>query len=45
MAGRHFSINEKLVRDWWKKQNDLFEKPKGKKAARGRRPMYPELEE
>ena len=45
MAVRSFYVNKKLVRDWRKKQNDLSEMSKGKKAAHGRRPMYPELEE
>ena len=40
MAARHFSVNEKQVRDCWKKQNDLSEMPKGKKSAHGHRPMY-----
>ena len=45
MAVRRFSVNEKLVRDWRKQQNDLSKIPKGKKAACSRRPMHPELEE
>ena len=45
MPARHFSVNEKLVRDWRKQQNALFEMLKGKKATRGHWPMYPELEE
>ena len=45
MAARPFSVNEKLVRDRRKKQNDLFEMPKSKKAAHGRRLMYPILKE
>ena len=45
MDARCFSINEKLVRDCRKKQNDLSEMSKGKKAAHGCRSMHPELEE
>ena len=33
MAARHFSVNEKLVRDWIKKQNDLSEMRKSKKIC------------
>lgn len=45
MAARHFSINEKQVREWRKKRCELQNMPKSKKAARGRRPMFPALEE
>ena len=45
MAVRCFSINEKLLRDWRKKQNDLSEISKSKKTACGRPPMFPKLEE
>ena len=45
MAARRFCINEKLVRDWRKKRNDLSEMQKGKKAACGHQLMYHELEE
>lgn len=44
MAARHFSISEKLVRDWRKIRKEIAEMPKGKKAARGRRPMFDALE-
>ena len=44
IAARRFSVHEKQVTEWRKKQNALSEMPKAKKAACGRRPMYPELE-
>ena len=45
IAARRFSVNEKQVREWRKKQIALCEMPKDKNAARGRRPTYPELED
>lgn len=44
MAARHFSINEKQVREWRKRKLEIAEMPKAKKAARGSRPMFYELE-
>ena len=45
IAARCFSVNEKQVRECFKKQNALYKMPKGKNAACGRWPMYPELED
>ena len=36
MVARRFTVNEKLVRDWRKKQSGLSEMSKNKKSARGR---------
>ena len=33
-AGRHFTISEKVVRDWRNKKSELLEMPKTKKARR-----------
>ena len=45
MAARRFSANKKLVRDWRKKQNDLSEMLKSKKATCDCRLIFPKLEE
>lgn len=45
VAARHFSINEKQVREWRKNRSALSEMPKSKKAARGQRPRFHALEE
>lgn len=45
MAARHFTVNEKLVRDWRKKKGELSLMPITKKAARGGMAMFPALEE
>lgn len=44
VAARHFSINEKQVREWRKKKVELAQMPTCQKAARGCPPMFPELE-
>ncbi|GIY69360.1 HTH CENPB-type domain-containing protein [Caerostris darwini] len=45
VAARHFSVNEKQVREWRKKRLELEVIPKSKKASRGHRPMFHALEE
>ncbi|BFZ08023.1 hypothetical protein BsWGS_11062 [Bradybaena similaris] len=45
MAARHFTMNEKQVREWRKKRLELSLLPVGKKAARGRKALFPALEE
>ena len=45
-ASREYGVNEKLVRDWRKKKNELLKMPKTAKSARpGMKPHWPELEE
>lgn len=44
-AGREYSVNEKLVRDWRKKKAELEALPRGKRSLRaGAKPHWPELE-
>ena len=44
-AGREYSVNEKLVRDW-KKKAELEALPRGKRSLRARaKPHWPELED
>ena len=43
-AGRKFGVNEKLVRDWRKKKDELMKLPRTAKSARpGMKPHWPEL--
>ncbi|XP_054649839.1 uncharacterized protein zgc:113149 isoform X7 [Dunckerocampus dactyliophorus] len=44
-AGRKFGVNEKLVRDWQKAELSLTAMKKTKKANRGLKARWPELEE
>ena len=44
-AGRVFGVNEKLVRDWRKKKDELMKMLKAAKSARpGMKPYWPEVE-
>ena len=43
-ASRKFGINEKLVRDWRRKIDNVKSLPKTKCADRGRKCQWPELE-
>lgn len=46
MAARFFGVHEKQVRDWRKKRQELADmKNKIKMAERGRRPLFPAMEE
>ena len=44
MAVHHFSVNEKHVWEWRKRQWEIVKLSKSKKAARGRQPMFDVLE-
>lgn len=45
VAGRKFGVNEKLVRDWRKAEDTLNAMKKTKKANRGLKARWPEVEE
>lgn len=45
VAARHFTLNEKQVREWRKKKDEISKSPKLMKAARGHKPSFPALEE
>ena len=45
MASRHFIVNEKQVREWRKKKEELSLMPRSKRASRGRTASFPALEE
>lgn len=45
VTGRHFSINEKMVRNWRKQEDELRLTKKSKRAKRGQKARWPELED
>lgn len=44
-AGRHFNISEKIVRDWRKAADGLHSMKSSKKADRGKKARWPQLED
>ena len=43
-AARHFNVNEKLVREWRKQENEIKNMPRLKCADRGKKCSWPDLE-
>ena len=39
-----FNVSEKNVREWRKRKEELLETPAQKRAKRGKRPRWPEME-
>jgi transposase-like protein len=44
-TGRHFSINEKMVHNWYKQEDELRLTKKSKRANRGQKARWPALED
>jgi transposase-like protein len=44
-TGRHFSINEKMTRNWRKQEDELRLTKKSKRANRGQKARWPALED